>query len=310
MNMAVENRGAETGRTEIGIAIKSQVKWWLVVGLLSGCIAEEEQALQCNGYAELCSRRLNEVAMVRTHNAHASEDRDYHSFAMNHFRAVPQQLADGVRALNIDVYDFEGEYLVCHGSCELGSQPLAEILSEIRTFVSKNPHEVVLLDLQNEMPAEQTAAALEQSGLTEYFHVQNPAEPWPTLQELIESGKRMVFLADRGENLPDWYMATRDHVFGTPWGAGSKEELSCDLAHEVLEHGLFELDHTLTYPTALPWLAETVNFNPYFLERARECQERVGRFPNLISLDYYSTSDVFAVVDALNGVGEFKGLDL
>ena len=39
--------------------------------------------------------------ILRTHNANASEEREYSPFAMNHFFAIPTQLQDGVRALRI-----------------------------------------------------------------------------------------------------------------------------------------------------------------------------------------------------------------
>ena len=100
----------------------------------------KEEIHKCNGLEELCDRNLHEVSFLRTHNAHASEEREYSPFAMNHFFAIPTQLEDGVRSLNLDLYDYNGELLFCHGFCDLGSQPAEELIQEIVDFLSDNPN--------------------------------------------------------------------------------------------------------------------------------------------------------------------------
>ena len=143
----------------------------------------EVTALLCNGLEELCDKPLNEVAFLRTHNAHASEERGYTSFSMNHFFAIPKQLNDGVRSLNMDLYDFEGELLFCHGFCELGSQPAEDLILEIEHFAHEHPNEIILLDLQDES----NGRAAEAFDILEpLLNRHSSSESWPTLSEIIE----------------------------------------------------------------------------------------------------------------------------
>jgi hypothetical protein len=55
----------------------------------------------CNGYPELCDRRLNEVVFPATHNAMSAADLPNWLFP-NQDRSIPVQLQDGVRAFLID----------------------------------------------------------------------------------------------------------------------------------------------------------------------------------------------------------------
>jgi hypothetical protein len=270
-----------------------------VTAVASGC-AGEPAPTGCNGAEALCDRRVDEVSFAMTHNSHASEERHYNGAAMNQFFAVPTQLADGIRGLNFDLYEEEGELWVCHGFCALGRQPLVEILGEVRAFLDEHPREVVLLTFESYLSASQVAGAFDDSDLRRHVHTQAAGEPWPTLGEMIDAGRRLVVFTDREGGDPAWYHVKRQHIYGNHWAAASKEDLSCDLTSGPLEHGLFKLNHFLTDPIALPALAEQVNHNPYFLDRMRGCADAVGKTPSIVMVDYYDIGDVLAVVDVLN----------
>ncbi len=57
----------------------------------------------CNGYAQLCGRRLNEVVFAGTHNAMSAADSPGWLIA-NQDRAIAQQLDDGVRLFKISTH--------------------------------------------------------------------------------------------------------------------------------------------------------------------------------------------------------------
>lgn len=66
------------------------------------------QALStCNGYAQLCSRRLNEVAFAGTHNAMSAADSPGW-FIANQAHGIARQLDDGIRAFKISTHYGEG----------------------------------------------------------------------------------------------------------------------------------------------------------------------------------------------------------
>jgi hypothetical protein len=62
---------------------------------------EPGQITTCNGLAELCDRRLDEVVLPATHNSMSAAARPGWFFA-NQSRPIPKQLEDGVRWLMVD----------------------------------------------------------------------------------------------------------------------------------------------------------------------------------------------------------------
>ena len=236
----------------------------------------------CNGHDHLCDRPVDEVAFLRAHNSHASHERGYHLVAANHTWAIPTQLEDGVRSLNVDVYEWEGELAACHGFCELGSQPFDEILNEIEDFLAANEREVVLIDFQDEVGEGRIDAAIDAHALGARVHLHEPGTAWPNLEEL---GGRLV--------------PTGGHVYGTGWKYDAPEDLDCTVQGQVLDHGLYEVTHVLTNPIASPENAEAINHEPVIGDHVDRCVDEVG-FINLLSVDYYSVGDTLAVVDELN----------
>lgn len=263
---------------------------------------------KCNGLERLCDLPLNQVTFVRAHNAHAAEKLGYSKLSANHINPIPEQLKAGIRSLNVDVYKHEEEgktdLYLCHGFCVLGKQLFAKALADVRRFMENNPHEVLLFDMQNEAPLAETVAALEASGLAKWAHVQKKGEPWPTLREMIQQNKRIVFWTRKTKGAPSWLHTRNDLVFGTPCCRKTKEELTCKLQEKKFKYGLFFISHTLTNPVASQDLAKKVNFNPFLKERIARCEKEVGQMPNLISIDFYTIGDVIKTVEAINR-GEF-----
>ena len=242
----------------------------------------------CNGAEALCDRPLDELAFLRTHNSHASEERGYTALNWNHYFAVPTQLADGVRSLNLDVYEFEGLLQTCHGPCELAAQPFDEVLDELETFLAAHPDELVVVDFQDEAPDGAIEDALDAHAVGRRLYHHSGGEPWPTLAELLDAGAQVAPLDG-------------SHVYGTGWSYEEPEDLDCTVQGEVLEHGLYEVTHVLTNPLASPANAEAINHEPLLSDHIDTCIADVG-FVNLVSVDFYSIGDGLALIDRLNGI--------
>lgn len=91
--------------------------------------------------------------------------------------------------------------MMCHTSCLLeDAGTLTSFLSTIKTWLDANPQEVVTLLVTNgdSVGIGNFSAAFESSGIDEYAYVPStspdvlPIGDWPTLQELIDQGKRVV----------------------------------------------------------------------------------------------------------------------
>ena len=262
-----------------------------------------EPARECNGHEELCERRYDEVSYPMTHNSMSNAAAGW--VLPNQTVGVAQQLQDGIRGLMLDTYEEDGELLLCHQTCfpGVGSQPLVEGLGEIETFLAENPNEVVSIVFENYITHAETASAFEDSGLIDYVYAYEPGEPWPTLGALIDAGTRLLVFQ---EKLPEeaeypWLMRFYDHAWDTPFSAAAPEDLSCEVGRGDPENPLFLLNHFLTGLGGDPALAEMVNNNPFFIDRARACEEEHSALPNFVAVDFYDIGDVFEVVDALNG---------
>ena len=279
----------------------------LLCALLVGCPSPspddpppgEDPPRACNGLPALCDRPLDEVAFLRTHNSHASEERGYSTLAWNHFEAMPTQLEDGVRAVNMDVYLYEGVMMVCHGFCELGLQRFDLILAELTDFLDDHPNEVVLLSLQNEAPWSETLASLRTAGIGALAWSHTPGDLWVTLGEMLDADRPLLVSAGGGPaDAPDWLHRDGDILWGDHWGAETPKDLDCELENPRFDGGLYFFNNVLTAPIASPDLAEQVN--PDLGGRLAGCMAEHGRIPNVVSVDFYSLGDTVSAVRALN----------
>jgi hypothetical protein len=258
----------------------------------------------CNGAAALCDLRLDEVVLPATHNAMSNADEAW--LAPNQQHPPSRQLEDGVRGMLLDTYEEDGELLLCHSLCGLGSSPLVKVWSEIDAFLARNPREVLVFVLQDDISAEQTEEALRASGLFERAIVP-PArgEPWPTLGELVAEGGRVLVTRESGGEGPAWYPSFYEALgFDTPYSFRTKDELSCDLLRGDPAHALFLVNHWISNPLPTPDGASEVNTAAVLGDRVRACTERWGRIPNLVAVDFYDRGDLFRVVREANGLGE------
>jgi hypothetical protein len=158
---------------------------------------------------------------------------------------------------------------------------------------------VLTLIIEAYVSNEDTVAAFEEAGLVQYAYAHDPRMPWPTLGELVARNQRLVVLSDEGGE-PDWHMNVWDHAFETPFHAVGSGDLVCEAGRGSPDNALFILNHFLTDPIAFESLAEQVNLNPFFIDRARECEAHFQHVPNFPTVDFYEIGNLFQVVSALN----------
>lgn len=262
---------------------------------------------RCNGYAELCDKKFNEVVYVTTHNAFNAKYAGSvnYTFPNQNYR-IGTQLKEGVRGFMVDVYEGNnGEPVVYHGFSFTGSEPLSGILQEIRLFLDTNPREVVTLILECNVSGTLISQAMTASGLEKFLYTHAPGSSWETLGQMIINGKRLVIFSDK-EDAGDltWYHYLWDYCIETGFSASSKEELDCSFNRGDSSNSLFILNHFITnlVGTGQPDQAAVINANPYFINKARECMTLHGKLPNFLTVDFYSSGNVFEVANELNGV--------
>ena len=86
---------------------------------------------------------------------------------------------------------------LCHSFCELGGMPLSDVLDELHDFLVANPNEVVVVINQDYVTPRDFVDAVDAAGLGRFAY-RGPTAPgrWPTLRQMIDSGQRVVFLAE------------------------------------------------------------------------------------------------------------------
>lgn len=201
---------------------------------------------------------------------------------------------------------------LCHGFCELGTVTLSSALADLRTFLVSNPGEVVIVINQDEgVPPADIERAFAQAGLLDLVY-HGPFGPFPTLREMIDSGQRLVVMAENDAGDVSWYpLAYQDALQETPFTFKSAAELtdpsqlaeSCRANRGPASAPLFLVNNWVdTTPTPRASMGALVNAYTALLRRTQTCQRIRHRLPNLVAVDFYKHGDVLGVVRALNGL--------
>jgi hypothetical protein len=204
-----------------------------------------------------------------------------------------------------------GMYL-CHTFCELGGTPLSDVLDDLHDFLIANPGEVVVVVNQDYATPEDFVGAVEDAELDGMAYRGPTDGRWPTLRRMIDTGQRVVFLAENHAGAAPWYhLAYKAITQETPYSfsrprqliGASKIERSCRPNRGPAGAPLFLVNHwTTTDPVPLPSDADKVNAYDPFLRRLRECQRLRHHIPNLVAVNFYRRGDLSRVVDTLNDV--------
>jgi hypothetical protein len=177
---------------------------WSIVPLLLCLMGQTTSAVGCNGNTALCSRSYSNVTQVGSHDS---------AFVgilptENQLLSVSDQLDAGVRFLQAQTHVSSGELHLCHTTCgELNAGPLTTYLSSIKTWMDSNPNEVVTLLLTNgdRKDVSMFGAAMSNTSLDHYAYTpkgQLTMGEWPTLQELIDGGTRLVMFLGTSSSCP------------------------------------------------------------------------------------------------------------
>lgn len=263
----------------------------------------------CNGSAALCDRPFDTVTLPGTHNSMSNEDDGWSIPNQRH--DLQQQLDDGVRAMLIDTHSWDpdgtgvAEAYLCHGYCELGAIPLVEALTIVRTFLDEHPGEVMAFIIEDGVTPAETEGSFNEADLTRLTFTPSAgmidgSEPWPTLGEMVASNQRLLVSAESQGPPPDWYQHAWDLYVDTPYDFAAIDEFTCDVNRGDPANPLFLLNHWLQDPVSSAELAASANAWEVLIQRAALCAATLGRYPNIVAVDWYDEGDLFAAVDTFN----------
>ncbi len=254
----------------------------------------------CNGHPDLCDRPFHQVVFPATHNSMGNDEDGW--WVPNQNYNMRTQLIDGIRVFLIDTYDEDGEILLCHAHCELGSRPLLEAMEEFRSFLEENPDEILTIIFEDHITGDQTVEVLENAGLVPYVYTHDDDAGWPTLAEMIDAGTRLVVTNESAGPPPAWMHHVWDLGWDTPYTFGDLDEFNCDHNRGTTDGDLFLINHWVLDPFPSTQTAQVSNSYETLMARVDECEQEFGRLPTFLAVDFHDIGDLFEVVDVLNGV--------
>ncbi|MDT0610374.1 PI-PLC domain-containing protein [Streptomyces lancefieldiae] len=287
----------------------------------------------CQGSAELCDARYDEIAQLAAHNAMATTADRFIGPLQD--PDIVGQLNAGVRVLLLDTHrwerpeevadrlstsDFSPELRrrltqvlervnpphpglwLCHSVCGAGALDLVPTLRQIGEWLRANPTEVVTLVVQDGVDPVETRNAFERAGLADLLYEPDadPDRPWPKLKDMIDGGRRLVVFAEKADGPAPWYRNLYRYGMETPFAFRSPDEMTCLPNRGGTDKRLFLMNHFVTAGGGVRLDAGVVNSRARVLERARACERQRGRPVNFVAVDYATVGDALGAVEQLN----------
>lgn len=258
---------------------------------------------QCTENPSLCDKPYNEIAFLTTHNAFNAAENNFN--LPNQHYSITRQLNEGVRALMIDVYNQFGSIVVYHGVPVLGVRNFSDVLNEIKTFLDQNPSEIVTLIIENHASADDIESSLNATNLLDLCYSKLPNTNWPTLNELIQLGKRIVVFSEKDDAslTQTWYHYVWDFAVETEFSVHNPADFVNDYNRGDAINDLFIFNHFIsdaTTGTGSESNAGIVNEETFLKNRINGHFAEMHKYPNFITLDFYDLGQGKAVVDWLN----------
>ena len=207
--------------------------------------------------------------------------------------------SEELRERNLNADGQRGIYM-CHIRCEIGATPFADELARLRGWLEANPGEALVIIIEDYVDPGDVADAFEGAGLSGYLHTQTRGAAWPTLRQMIDTGRRLVVMAEKDSDGVAWYHDAFAFTQETPYTFAEVGEFNCEPNRGGADNPLFMINHWITPASA--GAADTANTAETLNRRIAQCREERGRAPNILGVDFYARGDALSVVAELNGV--------
>ncbi|KAJ3212126.1 hypothetical protein HDU83_005754 [Entophlyctis luteolus] len=274
-------------------------------------------ATVCNGYAALCSRTYDNVTFIGAHDSYAV-DTDVLDLSATQNIDVTAQLNAGVRMLEVQGHLINSNHIeLCHTKCGLyDGGSLTAYLTKVVTWMNANPNEVVTILMTNNDDVAVNAewlTSFQASGIDQLAYIPPymplPRGHWPTLGQMIDSGRRAVLMLDYEANFSevDYVFNEFAIMFETPYDS-TDSSFPCSVNRGVTGN-MYLINHYLDYSVfgiLIPDRAKasTTNSVSSIVADASGCAAGVGggRYPNFVLLDWVDQGEPLTAAKQLNGL--------
>ncbi|KAA1468038.1 PLC-like phosphodiesterase [Dentipellis sp. KUC8613] len=277
------------------------------------------RASTCNGHPEFCDKSYGNVTYVGAHDSYAV---GVNNLATNQDYNITQQLNDGIRMLQMQAHNLNGVIQLCHTSCALfNGGTLQDYLGTVKTWMDANPNDVVTLLIVNSDGFKPTDydTVFKAAGVDTLSYAPTaavvPASQWPTLGNMIDSGKRLVTFLDNGADFTSipYLIDEFTNVWETAFDV-TDTTFDCnvnrtkgDTSTEMYLINHFLDSITFGQPTPNKNAANVTNGvsgTGSLGQQVQTCVAANGRNPNFMLVDFYEFGggSVFQVAATANGV--------
>ncbi|CAG8918497.1 unnamed protein product [Penicillium salamii] len=275
----------------------------------------------CNGHSEYCTRSYSNITFVGSHDSPFVGPLPQQNQNID----IKAQLDMGIRYLQAQTHHsvLDKKTLeLCHTSCFLeDAGTLKKFLTTIKKWLDAHPNEVVTLLLTNgdSISISEFGDTFSSSGITKYAYVP-PSSPlaisdWPTMGDLISSGKRLVVFLDYGANTSqvNYIHDEFAYYFETAYDVTDASFSSCSIDRPpgALATGRMGLvNHFLDidiFGVKVPARDKAGTTNAASGKgsigaQASLCAGLYGRVPNVILADFVDKGEVIKAQNNLNGL--------
>lgn len=286
-------------------------------------LPRQDTPRQCNLNPAVCDRKYSNVSYIGTHDsAFVGKPGDPR---INQDKTVTQQLDAGIRFLQAQVHDFLGELRMCHTECVLlDAGTLQDYLAEVKDWMDGHVDEVVTMLLVNgdDSLVSDFADVFAASGIDDLAFVPATSpqplgiDDWPTLADILDSGKRLVTFLSTGANeqsTPYLLSEFDAYFFETPFETTDPDFPSCELDRPdgaSADGRMYILNHFLQKEVLPDVFVPDVEAN--FQTNAATGKGSIGahvdlcvgkwdRKPNFVLVDMFERGMVFEAQAAMNG---------
>jgi hypothetical protein len=217
-----------------------------------------------------------------------------------------------------------GTMYACHTSCDLlNAGTYQNELSEVADWVRDHPYDVVSIMIgnsgwQNGVTVTDYVDSIQNSGLAPYLYepayVPQRLNQWPTLSEMILTGKRVVMFIDYNANQTEvpYVLDEYSHFFSTPFSPTDRNfpctlQLPLGLSHEDAQKNyMYIANHNLNTPVSFAGfdllIPNTANIN--------ETNGMYDQYGQLAAMSANCTSKLITFSDdSIPLTNEIRGLE-
>lgn len=197
---------------------------------------------------------------------------------------------------------------LCHNYCELGAVKASDVFGQINDFLDRNLTDVVMLVVQDYVKPADLEAALKAGGLWDRLYTVNPAQPLPTLQQMVtppsgqdENMRRLILVSENHAGKAPWLTGAYTLMQETPFTFNSVSAFNCAQNRGSPTNPIFLLNHWVTKSGPPdPVAAADVNSTTVLTHRIEQCIDQRHRLPNVIAVDFYGLGDTYNVCQTFN----------